>query len=144
MKSTLFVYGTLLLNIESDIANFLKSNAEFVGEGYLFGQLFDLGYYPGAIFRKDISSQVYGHVFELNQPSSTLPILDEYEAVGEQFGQYKEYVREKVPIEIEGEEILCWVYLYALPTDDFPLIGSGNYRDFLKNSPKHQEFIKSV
>ena len=65
MKNTLFVYGTLLLDVQSDIANFLKKNAQFVGEGYLAGQLFDLGQYPGAVFQKDADSRIYGHVFEL-------------------------------------------------------------------------------
>lgn len=144
MKNTLFVYGTLLLNVQSDIANFLKKNAQFVGEGYLSGQLFDLGQYPGAVFQKDSNSQVYGHIFELQNPNYALPILDEYEAVSEQFGPYKEYVREKVPIKMNEESVLCWTYLYVQPTVNLPLIESGNYRDFLKNNSKHQEFIKSV
>lgn len=144
MKNMLFVYGTLLLNIESAIAIFLKKNSRFVGEGYLSGQLFDLGHYPGVVFQKEAGSGVYGHIFELIQPDTTLSILDEYEAVGEQFDQYKEYVREKVPINLSGEEVSCWTYLYALPTDNLPLIVSGNYLEFLKNSPKHQKFIKSV
>ena len=90
MKNTLFVYGTLLLDIDSSIANFLKNSANFIGEGRLSGQLFDLGQYPGAVFDATVKSQVYGHVFELKDPFHALLILDEYEAVGEQFGQYKE------------------------------------------------------
>jgi gamma-glutamylcyclotransferase (GGCT)/AIG2-like uncharacterized protein YtfP len=144
MKNTLFVYGTLLLDVQSDIANFLKKNAQFVGEGYLAGQLFDLGEYPGAVFQKDADSRIYGHVFELQKPDYTLPILDEYEGIGEAFRTYKEYVRQKVPIKMEGQEILCWSYLYTQPTVNLTLIESGNYREFLKNNLKHQEFIKSV
>ena len=144
MKNTLFVYGTLLFSIESSIATFLKNNAKFIGEGYLSGQLFDLGYYPAAVFQEDASSMVFGHIFELNDAETALPVLDEYEAVGEQFGHYKEYIRSKVPVWWEGKKIYCWAYLYALPTDDLPQIISGNYPDFLKNNPKHQEFIKSV
>lgn len=90
-KKALFVYGTLLLDIQSSIAFFLKENAHFVGKGSLSGQLFDLGQYPGAVFQKGTAVQIYGHVFELIQPDYSLTILDKYEAVGEQFGQYNEY-----------------------------------------------------
>ena len=107
----MFVYGTLLLNIQSSIATFLKENAQFVGEGYLFGHLFDLGHYFGAVFQKEASTSIYGHVFKLKNPNYSLPILDKYEAVGEQSSQSKEYAREIVPIKLEGEIISCWVYV---------------------------------
>ena len=44
----LFVYGTLR-DPQNQVAQFLKSNADFYAEGYFHGKLFDLGDYPGAI-----------------------------------------------------------------------------------------------
>lgn len=144
MKNHLFVYGTLMQNVDSEITRFLQRNSQFVGEGSFWGQLFDLGHYPGAVLLPNSSTKVFGHIFEIINTENTLKILDKYEAVGEQFGQFNEYRRELVPIDFVEKQILCWVYLYNLPTKNHNRIKSGNYLEMLAQNKKYQDFVKRV
>ena len=144
MKNHLFVYGTLLNQVESDIAQFLKKESQFLGEGHLQGYLYDLGQYPGVVPCSECTDMVYGHVFQLKRIRYSLPILDRYEAIGESFGQYNEYRRELVPILFQNAKLDCWVYVYNLSTEGLSRIMSGNYLDVLNTNKKHQEFIKRV
>ena len=144
MKEHLFVYGTLMENVDSQITRFLKQNSLFVGKGSFQGKLFDLGHYPGAVFLPNAKNKVFGHIFELFNTQKTLKVLDEYEAVGEQFGQFNEYVRKLVPIDFNEKQISCWAYLYNLPTENLKEILSGNYLEMLQTNKKYQDFVKRV
>lgn len=152
MNPYLFVYGSLMNTIQSSIARFLQDNSIFIGEGYVQGYLYDLGHYPGMVADKNASGKVVGHIFQLKEPEKVLPVLDEYEAIGEQFSQYEEYVRKEVPVLLsesenvgkEKETMQCWAYLYNLPTEHLRSIPSGNYLEYLKNNESYQRFIDSV
>jgi len=43
-----FIYGTLREKFEEYV---LKGFAKFIGEGYISSTLYDLKYYPGAVYR---------------------------------------------------------------------------------------------
>ena len=60
----LFVYGSLMGGIQSPIATYLKSKSTFLGEGHVFGKLYDIGKYPGLINDARVKSKVIGHVFQ--------------------------------------------------------------------------------
>ena len=81
MTDLLFVYGTLMNNIQSNIAGYLHQNSDFVGEGSLQGRLYDLGNYPGAIYDMQADSRVYGHMFRIFDPENMLKRLDFYEGI---------------------------------------------------------------
>ena len=99
-----------------------------VGEGSFAGQAFDMGSYPGAVYQENSDTRVYGTVFNIsNQKAAILTYLDYYEGVGDQFEQPTEYVRSIVPVQFNDTQTDCWIYLYNLPTDDKPLIESGDY-----------------
>ncbi|MEM8522985.1 MAG: gamma-glutamylcyclotransferase family protein [Bacteroidota bacterium] len=133
----LFVYGTLMQNIDSKVARFLRANSQFVCEGKMNGYLYDVGYYPAALHQSDAASFVFGHIFELKNVETTLATLDEYEGAA--------YERAQVIIEGEQEQYECWVYLYEDAIDDLELIPSGNYLDHLSNpDSEHWKFIRSV
>lgn len=124
----LMVYGTLRPSFTNPFAQYLHRCCRYVGEGSFPGLLFDLGAYPGAIYRPDQTGFVWGSVFALNSLSATvLPRLDEYEGVGVGFDWPTEYVRTVIPVHCNGETLSCWVYLYNLPVGGLPVIQSGNY-----------------
>lgn len=140
----LFVYGTLMAGVRSKMARRFHENSRFTGTGQLRGHLFDLGHYPGAVYDPDAETFVLGHIFELTDPTRFLPVLDAYEAVGTRFGQKGEYIRRECPVLSGEKQLLCWVYLYNLPTAHLPRIPSGDYLDFLSQNPNYQNFIRTV
>lgn len=141
----IFVYGTLLQGIQSNVAQYFHANADFVGEGEMLGGLYDLGKYPGAVYDEKSIKKVYGHVFRLKNPTTVLGVLDQYEGCPPDRPQPTEYVRQQVPIEIgnQGKQ-LCWVYVFNLSTEKLSRIESGNYLDFVGGNESHLGFIDSV
>ncbi len=107
----LFVYGSLMNDSPHPMAEFLRSHAEFLGEGSMAGEKLDLGEYFGAVFLENAKTQVPGHIFKLSEPEKVLEILDRYEGIGEEFPQPQEYVRVEKPVNFQGGIIFCWVYL---------------------------------
>jgi gamma-glutamylcyclotransferase (GGCT)/AIG2-like uncharacterized protein YtfP len=125
----LFVYGTLLQDFRNPFAVFLKRNSELVAHGSFPGQLFDLGSYPGAIYRHGHTSKVYGQIVKLTgNPAKTLAALDDYEGVtGDTSEPENEYVRRIVPVDANGMVLDCWVYLYNGDLSTALPIPAGNY-----------------
>lgn len=137
MADHFFVYGTLMQNIDSQMARFLSANGRLLGTGKMKGYLYDVGFYPAALHLPDTDSVVVGHIFELQNEDATFKILDEYEGAA--------YQREKVRITSELEEYECWVYLYQDAVDDLVLIASGNYIEYLSDpDSEHWKFIRAV
>jgi gamma-glutamylcyclotransferase (GGCT)/AIG2-like uncharacterized protein YtfP len=123
----LFVYGSLL-NDDNEFAVYLKQNCTFYNKGKFEGKLYNIGLYPGAIAYTGYGQYVYGSIFLVDNPKITFAVLDEYEGFGADEPYPNEFIRQLIKIEIEnGKKIDCWVYLYNLPVEEFPLIASGNY-----------------
>ena len=130
---SIFVYGTLLKYVESEVYQFLHRNSKFVSFGSFPGKLYEVSGYPGAIFMPDESLRVFGNILEIASPESVFAVLDLYEEFGEQFPEPNEYLRTQIPVQtVSGEFISCWVYLYNWPVEDLPQIYSGKYTDFNK------------
>lgn len=143
-ENKLFVYGSLMGEIQSPIANYLKSNSAFLGEGTVQGTLLDLGHYPGLIYDKLATSRVVGHIFQLNQVEEMLIHLDHYECVGEAFESPNQYRREIVQVQKEGKIINCWAYVYNLPFEGLKIIDSGNYLTYFQENAVYQQFVNSL
>ena len=122
-------------DIGSTMSHFLTRNSRLIGAGQLPGELYDLGNYPGAIYKPDTSTLVHGKVFELNHPEKVLQQLDYYEGIGIGKPEAAEYQRVQCTVFCKNKEILCWVYLYQQATDSLSLIESGNYSLHHQASP---------
>lgn len=140
----LFVYGSLMGGIQSPIATYLKSNSTFLGEGFVYGQLFDIGQYPGLIYNPALESRVVGHIFQLNNPAEMMPQLDYYECVGTDFSEPNEYTRKMVSVHLNQEKIECWTYLYQADTTNLQPIISGNYLEYFQQNAAYQKFVQSL
>lgn len=143
MNDWLFVYGTLMNNIQSTIADYLHQNSDFIGEGSFPGKLYDLGSYPGAIYDMQAESLVYGHVFKLHDSELIIKRLDLYEGINRMQPDKNEYRRELVPVQVNEHVMNCWVYLYNFTTEGLTIIPNGNYVNYLKNNNVHHNFIKN-
>ena len=143
-KDKLFVYGSLMGGIQSPIANYLKSNSTFLGEGTVKGLLLDIGHYPGLVYKPQSEKNVIGHVFELNDAIAMLPNLDHYECVGPNFETPNQYRRAEVKVLLKEQTIACWAYLYNLPIEGIKIIESGNYLAYFEENEAYQKFVASL
>ena len=130
----LFVYGTLLEGLGHPMAKKLQEESYFLGLGFFWGWLYDLGEYPAAVFGKKGDAKVKGEIYRLQRPEKTLRWLDAYEGIGEGELEPCEYERKVVNVflEKEGEWMESWVYLYALAYDQLFSIPGGDYYSYIR------------
>ncbi|MEZ4903207.1 MAG: gamma-glutamylcyclotransferase family protein [Spirosomataceae bacterium] len=122
----LFVYGTLMRGFSNRFAQKIAKNAIWIGKGTFTGHLFDLGFYPGAVYDPNTTSQVHGEVWQLADFERIIKALDTYEGVDD---KTPEYVRREVPVLLEnGCEMRCWAYIFCQPTENYEVIMEGDYR----------------
>ena len=81
MNSLLFVYGSLLSRVRHPMGTRLRREARLVGEATVEGRLYSLGRYPGLVEAADSPYPVYGEVYDLKTPASSLEWLDAYESI---------------------------------------------------------------
>ena len=130
----LFVYGTLLRDVQNDVFKSVKPLLTFEDEGYVKGRLFDLGEYP-AVVERGLNTTVKGEVYLIEDPDKVFNILDDYEGIHD---PEPEYNRKKKIIRLsEGKNIKSWVYLYAKPINkSIKMIEGGDYLAFIKGKNK--------
>ena len=138
----LFVYGTLLRGVPSAMAAYLERRGRYLGEAALPGCLLDLGSYPGLVYEAGSAAQVYGQVFALNDPASTLAELDRYEGIDPQAPEAGEYRRIALTVLLAGAAAECWVYVYNFPPTGLPRIPGGDYRAYYPRQARHVRFIE--
>ena len=131
--SYLFVYGSLLSEIDNEMSKFLRKHADYIGKGYFHGKLFMVDDYPAAVLSQDPASKVDGEIYEVLDDIQVFSVLDEYEETGAGFPEPQEYDRKYISIYgTSGNMLMCWVYIYKLPAYGRLPIPNGNYLDFLK------------
>lgn len=120
----LFVYGTLKRGFDNPFAKILEENALFVGDGSFPGRLFQVSWYPAAVFESSSTKRVQGEVYQfVNQPEFVLKELDKYEDISP---ENSEYIRTTIEVTTtEGKVINCFVYLYNQPTAGLIELKSG-------------------
>jgi gamma-glutamylcyclotransferase (GGCT)/AIG2-like uncharacterized protein YtfP len=111
---------------ENPFAKHLTSQGTYLGAGKMRGKLYDAGDYPGAIYHPESPTEVLGYVFSVPATPSFWSVLDEYEGIGPE----DEFSRTVVPVEMNGKEYPCAVYLYIRPVGELAEIVSGDYIDF--------------
>jgi len=124
----LFVYGTLMKGLQDDWKE--EVEVHFVGHGQIYGKLYDLGEYPGAVACTDPRCQIEGEVYRLDDPDHATRILDQYEEYLPSRPSKSLFIRKKLLVTMkDGTKKLAWVYLYNRPVDKADFIPGGNYRE---------------
>lgn len=127
----LFVYGTLLKDIDNEMSNFLASHSVLMGKGYFYGKLYQVSWYPGAVLSNNASEKVFGMLFKIKNTRTVFKVLDDYEGIGDQYQEPHLYEKKLITAFFEdGTPIETWVYLYNQPIAGLKQIASG---DYLKN-----------
>jgi gamma-glutamylcyclotransferase (GGCT)/AIG2-like uncharacterized protein YtfP len=128
MKDYLFVYGTLADDrAPREIAATVK-RLKYVGEGFIFGQLYDMGEYPGAILDNARRDKVFGKIFELVADAAVLERLDEYEGFDPARPKTSLFLRKRTAINRPNQPPLtAWVYEYNGHVKSASVIKTGRY-----------------
>lgn len=126
----IFVYGTLRRGFE--LHSELKSlGARYLGKGRIQGKLFDLGEFPGLIQAPEhIGSSVEGEIYELQNPSEQLAVLDRLEEFDSKKPNKSLFIRKKAVVKLkQGGHMRAWVYFLPRKPRRAAVIESGNYAD---------------
>ena len=126
MDEFLFVYGKLKRNQPNEMSKLLHRNSIFIGNGYIYGRLYEIDHYPGIIFSAIKSEKVFGEILKLN-PSIILKKLDEFEGAWPLYSENSEYKRLKGTTFFDNVTIDCWIYVYNRTVDESKRINSGIY-----------------
>jgi gamma-glutamylcyclotransferase (GGCT)/AIG2-like uncharacterized protein YtfP len=120
----LFVYGTLLSTAGHPMGARLGREGERLGDAAMRGRLYSLGPYPGLVETPGLE-RVWGEVFRLFDPASTLAWLDAYEGLGEPDACYRRV--ERAARLNSGKRVLSFVYLYTGDTARLSRIWGGRW-----------------
>lgn len=125
---TIFVYGTLRRDANSDMHQLLIKHATLVGDATYQGRLYKIDTYPGAVPSDNPNDVVHGEVYKLQQTDVALALLDQYEEFGPEFPEPNEYSRLKQSVTLRNSRtVMAWVYVYNHSTKDLELIESANF-----------------
>jgi gamma-glutamylcyclotransferase (GGCT)/AIG2-like uncharacterized protein YtfP len=127
VSTLVFFYGTLMDGFDRRLRIGIDDKLAFAGRAHIPAALFDLGIYPAAI--PDPEGRVWGEVYEMTDPASVLPKLDEIEGYTPDDPDHSLYTRGETPVTFADDRVEhAWVYFYNAPLGGAPRIPSGDYR----------------
>lgn len=101
---------------------------KYVGAGYVKGQLYDLGDFPGAKLDDQEQSKVYGKIYELPADKKALDVLDKYEEFHPRSRKKSLFVRRRTLVNRSNRKpIEAWIYEYNGRPSPARKIESGHY-----------------
>lgn len=121
----LFVYGTLKSDAINVYAKQFHAQAQLIGTARWQGVLYLVTNYPAAVASSNPQDRVMGELWKLNDPEPVLQALDEYEECAPTSPVPHEYKRLIQPIEINGQVIQAWIYVYLPSITKLVKIDSG-------------------
>ena len=135
MSDYLFTYGTLHPGHAPDEIAAAVEKLRPVGTGYVYGVLYDLGDYPGAVLDPISNQKISGTVFRLSEDENVLRQLDEYEGFDQASPEQSLFLRTLRSVTLDsGETLPCWIYVYNRKTETARVLTSGAYRMSLQGA----------
>lgn len=113
------------------MSRFLTQNAKVVANGFIYGKLYNISWFPGAVLGNVSAGSVYGTVFYLHN-LKVFNALDRFEGYNINQPKKSLFIRKITTVFLENNTTLsAWVYLYNQNVDNKKQILSG---DFLNNA----------
>ena len=128
MLEFIFVYGTLRRGANHLAHDTISRHAQYYGEGYMQGKLYDVGGYPATIETENPDDKVYGEVYKISD-NELLTQLDSYEECSDDFPQPHECTRNLVLINVNfpNKMLEAWAYIFNYDVSVLRQITSGDY-----------------
>lgn len=129
-----FVYGTLMRKMESGMASYIEDNGGiFIGEGFVEGRLFDVGWFPAFTPSED-GYVVKGEVWEVDDDyEHVLSHMDAYEGYNEHDVFNSLYVRENITVVANGFPLRAFIYIFNDNTNGLKEIYGGDYAEYVQS-----------
>ncbi len=113
MSEYLFAYGSLQPGFAPEEVAEAAAKLRPVGQGFVYGELYELHGYPGAVPDPRSKNRIRGTVLELPEDTGVLSQLDEFEGYDPEDPETSEFVRVQHAVELSGGGTLeCWIYRY--------------------------------
>jgi gamma-glutamylcyclotransferase (GGCT)/AIG2-like uncharacterized protein YtfP len=126
-QDLLFVYGTLMRDVNHPMARLLSLDTEFCGAARCRGRLYLVMQYPGLVLSDDAGDVVFGEVVRLHRPQHTFETLDKYEGCGPGVASPL-YLRQLLRVTLDDGTVReAWTYVYNRPVDKLKRIVSGRF-----------------
>ncbi|MGD9000643.1 MAG: gamma-glutamylcyclotransferase [Granulosicoccaceae bacterium] len=126
----LFLYGSLLEGTgHQQVDRIISRFTRVLYQGYVQGQLFDLGDYPALVTSDRPGNRVFGAVVELSRASFNLHLLDRFEDYRPNDESNSLYLRRRIMVTCLPlkREVEAWCYVYNRPVRPDMLIRSGQW-----------------
>ena len=124
----LFVYGTLRKDSQHIMGKILANKTINLGKARVRGRLYNLIEFPGAVDNGGEDDWIYGELYQLINPSDTLPMLDDYEGCGPEATRPYIFERYQVDAYLENDEVYtAWIYWYRGNFHEQQRVISGDY-----------------
>ena len=128
MSDYIFIYGTLAPDLAPDEISRTVRKLKFVGRGFVYGKLYDLGEYPGAKLIRRARSKIRGRVYQLPTSKQVIKSLDAYEEFIPDKPEKSLYLRKRAPVTLDnGKTIETWIYEYNGDVSYSPVVRGGDY-----------------
>lgn len=133
----LFVYGTLRRGFHHPAFAYISHHFQFVGDGRVRGQLYDMGDYPAAI-PTEADNWIVGELYQANSEDEfywAISQLDDYEGIYPEEGEKALYRREVASIYLAhaNEPVNAWIYWYNGDVTGKPFIESGDVLQYAQH-----------
>lgn len=129
-----FAYGSLRSGFHSPAYEYISRYFNFLGEGKVKGELFDLGTYPAAR-PTDQNKFIIGELYRIKNENEfpwAMGQLDDYEGVSVAFDEMLLYRREIAEVHIDNKITNAWIYWYIGDVKDKPVIESGDVLQYME------------
>jgi len=134
MSDYLFTYGTLHPGHAPEEIAAAVRKLRPVGTGFLYGALYDLGDYPGAVLDAASKRKIAGTVFQLPKDEDVLRQLDEYEGFDPDSPAQSLFLRTHCSVTLDsGNSLPCWIYVYNRAPETARVLASGDYQINLRD-----------
>jgi len=126
-KSHLFVYGTLMQQMNNPFAIRLATMAALVGPATAQGRLFHHPQnYPCAVCSPDRHDRIHGQVYRMEDPEACFEFLDPYEDCDMNQLSQSLFIRTQTSVDMgHGLSVLSWMYFWNRPLNGMLPIDSG-------------------
>jgi gamma-glutamylcyclotransferase (GGCT)/AIG2-like uncharacterized protein YtfP len=130
----LFVYGSLRRDFPSSAFQYINPYFEFIANGKVKGNLYDLGEFPAALPTEE-ENYIVGELYKAKSQEEfnwAISQLDDYEGVHPDEGEEQLYERGVTTVFTNGQKYTAWIYWYKGDANGKPLIESGDVFEYAR------------